>query len=181
MRRFGICDSNLLICVTSRLESDVNDILDPLIFRFVSLAAHAFESAATLAQLTLIEWQANRRPIPDNPTTRWPVLPRAGSPSEDQVSQKVVERSGIDAFPLLHRTRLHRQVFYAERAVSSACECGFSPQMVNHVVFDRSRYDTVRSANSRFDFDDRAGLPIERLHGVLQIQSAIRTRALLRF
>ncbi|KAN0118320.1 hypothetical protein V8E52_005296 [Russula decolorans] len=35
MRRFGICDPNLLICVTSRLESDIKDILDPLIFRFI--------------------------------------------------------------------------------------------------------------------------------------------------
>jgi hypothetical protein len=37
MRRFGICDSNLLICVTSRLRRDTKHILDPLIFHFVSL------------------------------------------------------------------------------------------------------------------------------------------------
>lgn len=37
MRRFGICDSNLLICVTSRLWRDTKHILDPLIFHFVSL------------------------------------------------------------------------------------------------------------------------------------------------
>jgi hypothetical protein len=37
MRRFGICDSNLLICVTSRLEPDTKHIVDPLIFRSVSL------------------------------------------------------------------------------------------------------------------------------------------------
>ena len=36
MRRFGICHSNLLICVTSRLESDIKDIFNPLILRFVS-------------------------------------------------------------------------------------------------------------------------------------------------
>ena len=37
MRRFGIFDSNLFICVTSRLESDIKSTLGPLIFRFVSL------------------------------------------------------------------------------------------------------------------------------------------------
>jgi hypothetical protein len=36
----------------------------------------------------------------------------AGSPSEDQVRRKAIERSGIDTFPLPLRTRLRRQVPY---------------------------------------------------------------------
>jgi hypothetical protein len=40
-RRFGICDSNLLICVTNRLEPDIKDILDPSIFRFLARRAWA--------------------------------------------------------------------------------------------------------------------------------------------
>ncbi|KAF8492198.1 hypothetical protein F5888DRAFT_1859525 [Russula emetica] len=248
MRRFGNFDSNLFICVTSRLRPDIKDILDLLIFRFVFLADCALESAATLAQLIPIDWQANIRPTPENHivtnyassinrltnfgphlrnllkiTIRWASvsrdlpgfergrslakrltptppppnfadtttgtppsgtlhaytevlrnppdgrLPRAGSPSEDQVRRK----------PSRAFTGKYSQQFHAERATSSACECGFSPQTVNHVVFDCPRYDAARAANPRLEFDDRAGRPIKRLHGVLR--SAIRIRTLLRF
>jgi len=74
-------------------------------------------------------------------------------------------------------TGKYSQRFHAERALSFACKCGFSPQTVNHVVFGCPLHDAAHAANPRFDFDDRAGRPIKRLHGVLR--SATRTRALL--
>jgi hypothetical protein len=39
------------------------------------------------------------------------------------------------------------------------------------------RYDAARAANLRFDFDDRAGRPIKRLHGVLR-SANLNTRIL---
>ena len=74
-----------------------------------------------------------------------------------------------------------REFPYSGSGMQRACTllCMFSPQTVNHVVFDRPFYNAARAANPRFDFDDRSGRPIKRLHGVLC--SATRTRALLRF
>jgi hypothetical protein len=76
-------------------------------------------------------------------------------------------------------TGRYNQRFHAERALSSACECGHDPQTVNHVVFDCPQYNAARSVTPRFDFDDQTGRPIKRLCGVLR--SASRTNALLLF
>ena len=64
-------------------------------------------------------------------------------------------------------TSKYSQHFHAEQALSFACECGFSPQTVNHVVFDCPLYNAAHAANPRFDFDDHSGQPIKQLHGLL--------------
>lgn len=74
-RRFGICDSNLHVCVTSRLELDIKDILDLLTSHAVSLTACALEFAAAVAQLTLIDWQANRSLRPFRITSQTTLVP----------------------------------------------------------------------------------------------------------
>ncbi len=46
----------------------------------------------------------------------------------------------------------YSQRSHAERTISSACERGFFPQTVNHVLFDCPCYDAARAGNPRFGF-----------------------------
>jgi hypothetical protein len=75
-------------------------------------------------------------------------------------------------------TSKYTQRFHTGRA-PSACECGFGPQTVNHVVFGCSRYTAARSGSPRFDLDFRTGRPIKRLCGLLRDGDS--TGASLRF
>lgn len=67
----------------------------------------------------------------------------------------------IHAISLPHGACLHKQVdkygtsdsTQSVRAISFACECGFSSQTVNHGVFRVLVHDAARAANPRFDSD----------------------------
>jgi hypothetical protein len=70
------------------------------------------------------------------------------------VHRKASREAGSTLFRFLTGhvfTVKYSQRFHGERVISSARECDFSPQTINHVVFDCPRYDAACAANPHFD------------------------------